>query len=590
MVSAPVTRQPTPRVPPRAGRPSPALCGLLALAFLLLAAAAAQALEVLVEPNPVPAQEPFRLTFTTHEAVDEEPDFSPLERDFEILGRARSTNLSFVDGNLQRTTVWVLSLMPRRNGTLPIPAIAFGDEQASAPTQVQVEAPDASAASAPPTLLLEVEAEPRSVYVQQQVLVTVRLLRRVTLGDASLSHPSTSGGDAVVEQLGKDRNYDLERDGQRWTVVERRFSVHPQVSGTLTIDPFVFEGQVIEGSSSYRDPFGSRVFDRRLSSEPVRIEVRPAAGEAGAGPWLPSTGVRLAEVWSDDSPVFVVGQPVTRTLALMAEGLTASQLPELSSPLPPGLKEYPEAPSLSDQRDDKGVVGVRQEKRVLVASEPGRYTLPALEVTWWNLATDRLETARLPERQIEVKPSSAIQAGPPEEAAASTPAPAAADAQPLPVPAPPTAGAQSGPAFWPLLTALATLGWLATVVAWWASRRGAAARRSLPGQASAPAPYRAEALRAACLAGDAGGAQQALLRWARHHWPQGAPASLGELARRVPGPLADALLELNRTLYQGSADPWQGGPGLWEAFRAFSPDSAAATPARPSALQPLNPA
>jgi len=45
---------------------------------------------------------------------------------------------------------------------------------------------------------------------------------------------------------------------------------------------------------------------------------------------------------------------------------------------------------------------VRQEKQALLPTAPGRYELPAVEVTWWNLNTDRPETTRLPARTVEV--------------------------------------------------------------------------------------------------------------------------------------------------------------------------------------------
>jgi hypothetical protein len=43
---------------------------------------------VSIDRNPVNLQESFQLTFTASDDPDGEPDFSPLDKDFEILNRA----------------------------------------------------------------------------------------------------------------------------------------------------------------------------------------------------------------------------------------------------------------------------------------------------------------------------------------------------------------------------------------------------------------------------------------------------------------------------------------------------------------------
>lgn len=591
--------------PPRAWRRpgSGPWAWLLALGLLLWTGLtpAATPITVQVEPDPVVVDESFRLIFSAEGKVDDDPDFAPLERDFQILGSTRSSNLSYVDGKMQRSSVWVLSVMAKRSGTLEVPPIAFGSDRSAAAT-VRVEEVDTAArANAPPLLLLEAQAEPGRVYVQQQVLLKVRLLRRVQLGDGSLSKPSTGGTDAVVELLGKDRSYDLERDGVRWSVIERSFAVFPQQSGTLRIDPVVFEGQVVEGTSSYNDPFGSRIVTRRLESQPVTIEVAPVPADATGRPWLPSRRLQLHEVWSDDPPEFEVGKPLTRTLAVLADGLMGSQLPELAPPLPDGLKQYPEAPVLDDLTGEEGIIGQRQEKMVVVATRAGRYTLPPVEIPWWNTQTNQLEVARLPAREVEVRPAPAGTPAPGQAAPAVSPAPgtpaqppgtAASQTAPPVAPVAPAASPAEGAAAlpqaegwagWPWLAAALGLGWLATGAAWWRSRPRPG---SAPGPAR-PGRFRTDRLRAACRSGEATAAKEALLTWAGETWPDRVPASLGELARRLPEPLAEAVRTLNQALYR-PGEAWREGEQLWQAFQA-QPALTGTAPARPSLLQPLQP-
>lgn len=543
---------------------------LLALGLASAAVAVSAAVTLTIDPNPAPQDQNVRLTFTSEGSVDSDPDFTPLERDFDILGQSRSSNLTFINGQLDRSQVWTLSVMPRATGTVTIPAIAFGRDR-TAPAELKV-LPAGTGTPAAPKLLLEVEAEPKTVFVQQQVVLKARLLRRVEISDGSLSPPSTGIADAVIDQLGKDRNYGLDRDGQHWDVIERRFAVFPQKSGPLTIDPIVFEGQVVEGTASFMDPFGNRIVTRRLRSEPIRIDVQPAPAGADRRGWLPSTRLELHEIWSDDPPVFRVGQPVTRTLALLAHGLTSSQLPALAPAPPDGLRQYPEAPVLNDQRNDDGLIALRQEKLALIPARPGHLTLPAVEVAWWNTTTGKAEVARLPAREVDVLPApeAAAPAQPdPNASAARAAAPApvapvAAPAVPAPAAAPPPPAAGRDP--WLLVALALALGWLLTGGAWWwqARRRAPAlpARAGTGGRAS----LLTRDLRRACTAGDAAAARDALLAAAATRWPASPCHSLGALARRLPEEAATAVLALNAALYRPDAPRWDGGAELLRAL------------------------
>jgi hypothetical protein len=49
-----------------------------------------------------------------------------------------------------------------------------------------------------------------------------------------------------------------------------------------------------------------------------------------------------------------------------------------------------------------------------------------------------------------------------------------------------------------------------------------------------------------------------LLDWAAARWPQDPPQRLETLAQRLEGDAAQALRELDRVLYAGAEQPWDG--------------------------------
>ncbi|HUH57011.1 MAG TPA: BatD family protein, partial [Pseudomonadales bacterium] len=73
-----------------------------------------------------------------------QPDLSVLEEDFRIQGQQRSQQLSFVNGKSESFTEWNIGLLPRRTGTLTIPALSFKGESTQ-PIIIEVLPPSAEA-------------------------------------------------------------------------------------------------------------------------------------------------------------------------------------------------------------------------------------------------------------------------------------------------------------------------------------------------------------------------------------------------------------------------------------------------------------
>ncbi len=529
-------------------------------------------IEAHLDRNPVSLNESFQLSFDVQGDQDGEPDFSPLETFFDILNRSQSSRIQIVNGNMTRSKQYELTLMAREPGNYTIPAIAFGEDRSN-PLALEVGKEVVSSNEPGGPLFLETELTPRKTYVQAQLLYTVRLLRSVNLRSGSLSEPKLSGVEAMVEKLGEDHGYDTMRNGVRYTVVERRYAIYPQQSGTLTLEPTVFQGQILEGS---RFAFNDVLKSKRLSSERYQVTVLPVPAHA-PHPWLPSEELRLVEEWPQDPPRFTVGEPVTRTLTLMAKGLTAAQLPELATQLPGGIKAYPDQPLLKDDTQQDGLTGIRQEKIALMPTRPGRFTLPAIEIPWWNITTGQQEIARIPARSIDV-----IAAGDTAPPPVSLPAEPAPVAPPTTTPAPSSMPHDKGAGLWPWLSLLLALGWGVTALAWWLGAhrpRGMASR----------APHSGfRPVQRACKRNDAAACKTALLHWAASRWPEQPPTSLGAIAGRVDTEFATALQELSRCLYAPHPDPWNGA-SLLQAAEQWRRKAAAKAPDHGSVLASLHP-
>jgi len=547
---------------------------LLCLLLLLADPALAAAIKATPDRNPVHIGETFDLVFSSAESVDADPDFEPLTKDFEILNQSQNSQISMVNGKISKMQEWTLTLSPKRAGALAIPSIAFGSDH-SPPASVTVqaaEAPKPSAGNDEP-ITLEMDAEPKNPYVQAQVICTLRLWMLDGIHvSGNLVDPQVE--DALVERLfdGNGRTYMAVRNGKQYAVLERKYALFPQKSGLLRIDPIQQTLGIEVGGRSF---FSRSTRAMAVKSAAIDLKVRPQPPEFTGTHWLPAADLKLEESWPQNPPQAKAGEPVTRTLTLHAEGATVSLLPELDTDrnLAPSIKQYPDQPVLNEEKQPTtGISSTRQEKTALIPAQPGEFTLPAVAIPWWNTKTERMETARIPERSLRVEASGepAPQAATPEPAA-----PAQAE------PAPAQQGAAQPPRpvdedLWFWLTLLFGLGWLGTGLAWWLNRRRQPPSAPIPAQAVPAAPdgrQAVQALRQACARHDPAATRQALLAWAQTRWPRQRPATLDEVADLGGGALAEAIGRLNRALYGNSKEGWRGD-GLWAAVESVGGEEA----------------
>lgn len=517
-----------------------------------------QTLDAQVDRTTIGEGETLQLILTVRGADgDQDPDIEPLNKDFDVLGSHQANRIQIVNGRSDSSKEWRFVLAPKRTGTLTIPALRFGALR-SQPVTVTVRKAASGANGKDRDIVLEASVDTYSPYVQAQVVLTLRLLHTVALREASLGKLALA--DAVVERLGDDVNFRVERDGKSFEGIERRYAVFPQRSGSLTIPPLTLTAKVpdkrsraIDPLDPFGDPFNllQPLQSIRVRSNEIVLKVRPPPPSVQGSAWLPATHLTLEDSWSAQPPVLRVGEPVTRTLTLRADGLTAAQLPLIEPGTWEGMKVYTDQPTLQTQPERGAIVGTSQLKWAVVPSQKGKIVLPEVRVPWWDTQTDQLKTAVLPARTLEVLAATASTTpGQPTEANTAT-----APSQ-MPLITGENAEAHFHP--WQLISfALAVL-WLVTLWLWLRDRRLIVAQAAMPGH-SAKHQSRIVArllLQQACKRADLTATRDAVLTLAASRWPQDPPRTLAATAARVDGLARDALLDLEARLYGTQSGSW----------------------------------
>lgn len=343
------------------------------------------------------------------QAFRSEPDFSPLQKDFEILSNNRQQQYSSVNGKAESYTDWNLTLMPKRTGIILIPSLKY-KKQISNAVEITVRAASASGASTAgkQPIYTETLVDKSAVYIQEQIILTHRLYTSVQLRDYSLSELDIPG--AIVQRLG-DTQFQKVINGRNYLVLEVSYAIFPQSSGKLNIPALRF-GAFESSSRSQFGAFatrGNRVF-RDTQAKTITIMARPA--HVPADEWMPSSNIELTEQWSDDLNNLSVGEPITRTIRISAQGLTGAQILPLTIAPSSQYKLYPDQPQLDQQVSSNGLLGTRTESLALVPNQAGEIILPAIEMRWWDTVNQRMQTASLPGKTVQVSASTTINNAP----------------------------------------------------------------------------------------------------------------------------------------------------------------------------------
>lgn len=377
-----------------------------------------------VDRTTVGVGESFNLQLSLSGASPKDsPDLDTLKKQFTVYSASRSSQTTIINNRMSSSINWNVVLMPKQAGSLTIPSISVESDAGTLSTDpvkiTATKAVNSAQAAQSRAAFVDVAVSKRDPYKNEPVTLTVKLVARRSITDVAL--PDFSVDDALVEKEGDPDVYDGVLQGQRVKVVEVHYLVTPLKDGTVTIPGITFQGKIDAGQrqSSFprglSDPFG--MFDMggfpgmgsfqpfAASADPVTLNVKPPAVQMD--PWIPAYMVKISDAW-DGLDNAKVGEPLTRKLTIIAEGVAGATLPSLENKIDPDgvFKIYADKPDVGESpaKDDKGVGGWRKESYTLIPQKSGTFTLPEIKIAWWDVLDNKIAYATVPAKTIKVKP------------------------------------------------------------------------------------------------------------------------------------------------------------------------------------------
>ena len=502
------------------------------------------------------ANETVRLSIILDESsMFSGPDMTALEKDFDILGNNKSSQSSWINGKKSANTTWIYELAPKQAGVFTIPAIDV-DGQLTQPVTLQVKPANTNPverAGVEP-VFMEVTADKESVYVQEQLLLTVRINSAVSLNDLQMDELQLEN--AFIKEINSSQ-YQRDISGIPHITVEKVFAIFPQTSGTFVIPSIPAIAVVATQRRSIFDQGKSL----RIRSNPLNITVNEMPTSIKSENWLPAKNISLQESWSNDPTEIKLGDSITRTITTTAVGLSAEQIPPIEIKAGSKFKSYPDQPAFEDRQSDQGVTGIRKDAIALVATEPGKITLPEITVEWWDISKNTMQTATLPEITLTVTGKAA----PPPVVTPQAPTTPEID---LPDQASETTTVSTETdanaiIIWQAATALSTTLALVFMMLFLHARK----HQALPEPETTQPENSASsddfllALKKACNSRDLAVIRSSLLGWAQLTWPRTTLHSTTDIARKFNDEnFTQRMQKLDAALFSGqeSLENWMG--------------------------------
>ncbi|MCZ6459271.1 MAG: hypothetical protein O6766_07910 [Gammaproteobacteria bacterium] len=239
--------------------------------------------------------------------------------------------------------------------------------------------------------IVRVAVEPATVNVGQALRLRITVLVP-TWFTVPPVYPNFELANAVT-RLPADSSFPVsERIGRdTWSGIVRDYVIYPQLAAR-----YVMSDQAIR--INYMNPAGMQPTTLEAAVPEITFGAGIPSGAEALQPFLGGSMVTLEREIDGKLTELEAGDAIVVRIRATIEGMPAMFLPVLTPDVQqPGLAAYPKEPTVAD-----GKVATRIEEVTYLFQSGGEFTLPALELGWWNVTAQEVEIASVPAVTISV--------------------------------------------------------------------------------------------------------------------------------------------------------------------------------------------
>ncbi|POF43975.1 hypothetical protein B0D71_04055 [Pseudomonas laurylsulfativorans] len=187
-------------------------------------------------------------------------------------------------------------------------------------------------------------------------------------------------------------------DGQSFSGMRYSYLITPNLAQGFDIPALTV--QATPGQASH---------ELSAQSQPLHFNAAQPPGFQPGETVLVAQGLRFTQQTVNSSTPLKVGDSITRELTLQADGALAMSLPTPTLDDIKGLSRYPKAPQIRNLDDGRGNFngGQRIDSVTYRINQEGHYSLPAVELKWWDASSQKTRTTTVPAVTFDAAANSA---------------------------------------------------------------------------------------------------------------------------------------------------------------------------------------
>lgn len=339
-------------------------------------------------------------------------------KDFRVMTRGSSSFTQIINGRTEQKLIRQFMLVPLKKGELTIPAIPVthdGQTVFTEPIKIMVAESKADDDQAK-ALFAKAKVMPSILVPGQQAVYSLLFYTSRHVSRVRFESPPDFKG-MTIKPFEKEKSYSRRINGVLYQVTQVDYLVIPSVEGRVTIDPAVLIANVIikksrtsQFDSFFNDSFFSSRQTKpvRITANPVTIDVTPLPNFLGTPPFSGLIGQFeiTAEV---DKNSLKAGESITLSIKISGSGnIMDAGAPELKLP-EDAFKVYDDNPGEAIRMTENGYSGYKEFKWAIVPMKPGRYTLPQVQLTYYDVEKRNYRIIQSSPIDLEVAPSGKIE-------------------------------------------------------------------------------------------------------------------------------------------------------------------------------------
>ena len=344
--------------------------------------------------------------------------------DFSLRLIGPQSSVSIINGKVTQSVTYKYALTPKKTGILETPSAEVevdGKKLSADALKVELKAAAADAPAQPKDVFLRQSASKLEAWLGEQIVRNLELYSRVRVLDPKIEDDSYDG--FWNESFEGEKRFERVLGGNRYVVTQIRKALWALRPGDLELSARRLSARIPDTRQRQRaggfggfDPFDQGLFDDFFGAMKVR-EIETASNAPvlhikplpplphGFADWdMGATLVGRTELGVEYSAQPVkVGQSKTREVTVSSTGNLTSlkRVPVQNST---SFRVYEETPVVS-HLENNGILLTRKSMRVsLVTLQPGRITIPALSLGYFDPEEGVYKTASSSEVLFEVMP------------------------------------------------------------------------------------------------------------------------------------------------------------------------------------------